>query len=142
MHQKIAEFDNLGTHILFYPFVFVFGFMWYNNIEVIIMSDLLTVSEAAIRLRVKPKTIRTYLNKGIIKGSKLGKAWLIQDDNITSSINKSRTANRISLLGIAAKYRSDQTNSRNLDDFLREKIEELEEEERKLPPIRNDEYSI
>jgi excisionase family DNA binding protein len=36
------------------------------------LEDLLTPEEAAIFLRVKPKTIKKWLRSGKLKGSKLG----------------------------------------------------------------------
>lgn len=42
-----------------------------------LMGKLLTVSEAAQLLRLKPKTIRLWLETGRLRGFKVGRQWRI-----------------------------------------------------------------
>ncbi len=54
------------------------------------MSDkFLTPEAAAERLDVAPTTVRTWLRKGILKGTKVGggKLWRISEDAIDEFVN-------------------------------------------------------
>jgi excisionase family DNA binding protein len=41
------------------------------------MSEVLTIHEAAARLKLKPETVRDWLKAGKLKGVKLGRVWRI-----------------------------------------------------------------
>jgi excisionase family DNA binding protein len=41
------------------------------------MTELLTVREAAERLKVQPKTVREWLKRGRLHGAKAGKSWRV-----------------------------------------------------------------
>lgn len=45
-------------------------------------DKLLTPEEAAVILRVTPKTVRDWLNKGELKGVKVGKLWRIKESDL------------------------------------------------------------
>ena len=56
-------------------------------------NQLLTTEEAAKRIGVKQTTVRTWLNKGLLKGTKVGggKLWRISEDAIEDFINNKRS---------------------------------------------------
>jgi excisionase family DNA binding protein len=41
------------------------------------MGEVLTIEEAAARLKLKPQTVRDWLNAGKLKGVKLGRVWRV-----------------------------------------------------------------
>jgi excisionase family DNA binding protein len=41
------------------------------------MENLLTVEQAAKRLKIAPNTVRLHLNQGILRGKKQGRQWRI-----------------------------------------------------------------
>ena len=41
------------------------------------MAEVLTIEEAAARLKLKPQTVRDWLNAGKLKGVKLGRVWRV-----------------------------------------------------------------
>lgn len=43
------------------------------------MEQLLTVEEAAERLKLHPETIREHLRAGILRGIKKGRSWRIPE---------------------------------------------------------------
>lgn len=53
-------------------------------------SQLLTTEEAAKRIGVKQTTVRTWLNKGLLEGTKVGggKLWRISEDAIEELLSK------------------------------------------------------
>ncbi|MGV8124610.1 MAG: helix-turn-helix domain-containing protein [Candidatus Xenobiia bacterium LiM19] len=50
-------------------------------------EKIFTVPEAAEHLRYKVHTIRKYLQKGIIKGVKVGNEWRIPDSDLQAYID-------------------------------------------------------
>jgi excisionase family DNA binding protein len=44
------------------------------------MSEVLTIEEAAARLKLKAQTVRDWLNAGRLKGVKLGRVWRVDKD--------------------------------------------------------------
>ena len=48
-----------------------------------------TVNEAETILKVKNKTIRSYIKDGKLKASKIGKRWVIRHEDIEKFINGS-----------------------------------------------------
>ncbi len=55
-------------------------------------NQLLTTEAAARRLDVKQTTVRTWLRKGMLKGTKVGggKLWRISEEAIEEFINNKR----------------------------------------------------
>jgi excisionase family DNA binding protein len=41
------------------------------------MAEVLTIEEAAARLKLKPQTVRDWLKDGKLKGVKLGRVWRV-----------------------------------------------------------------
>ena len=41
------------------------------------MGEVLTIEEAAARLKLKPQTVRDWLKAGRLKGVKLGRIWRV-----------------------------------------------------------------
>lgn len=56
------------------------------------MNDIktYTVKEAESILKVKGKAIRSYIKDGKLKASKIGKAWVIKQEDIEKFINDNR----------------------------------------------------
>jgi excisionase family DNA binding protein len=50
------------------------------------MDDLLTVEEASAKLKIAPKTLRDWLRTGKLPGVKLGKRWLIREQDLQAAI--------------------------------------------------------
>lgn len=50
------------------------------------MNELLTVEEAAAKLKLAPKTLRDWLRTGKLPGVKLGKRWLIREQDLEAAI--------------------------------------------------------
>ncbi len=96
------------------------------------MSRMITVEQAAERLQVKPNTIRTWIKQGRIPGCKIGRVYRIAEQALDEMMSRAempgeqrKPLDARSLLG---KYKRP---GRSLDDFLREKHEEIDEEERR-----------
>jgi excisionase family DNA binding protein len=53
-------------------------------------EELLTVKEAALRLKVTEKTIKAWLNKGQLKGYKAGRQWRITPGAIQEFLQANR----------------------------------------------------
>lgn len=52
------------------------------------MNGFLTIDEAATRLRVKARTVRSWLEAGKLKGIKAGKQWRIPPENLEAFIQQ------------------------------------------------------
>jgi excisionase family DNA binding protein len=94
------------------------------------VSTAITVEQAAQRLQVTPNTIRTWIKQGRIPGNKIGRVYRIPEqalDQFTGGPSPVKPATRtaLSLLG---RY---PRPGRTLDDIMREKHEETDEEERR-----------
>jgi excisionase family DNA binding protein len=50
------------------------------------MNALLTVEEAAATLKLAPKTLRDWLRTGKLPGVKMGKRWLIREQDLEDAI--------------------------------------------------------
>jgi excisionase family DNA binding protein len=50
------------------------------------MDELLSVEEAASKLKLAPKTLRDWLRTGKLPGVKLGKRWLIREQDLEAAI--------------------------------------------------------
>ncbi len=55
-------------------------------------NQLLTTEETAKRIGVKQTTVRTWLNKGLLEGTKVGggKLWRIREDALEEFLNNKR----------------------------------------------------
>ena len=55
-------------------------------------KQLLTTEEAAKLIGVKQTTVRTWLNKGLLEGTKVGggKLWRVKEEAIEEFINNKR----------------------------------------------------
>ena len=98
--------------------------------EVSDLSRILTVEEAATKLRVKPSTVREYLKRGMIPGRKLGRSWRIVETELDSFLSSSRPiplSERISARGIASDIKGLSS-----EDFMRRKQDEIEWENRRF----------
>lgn len=56
------------------------------------MSDLLTVPEIAVRLRVCRETVRRYLRDGRLDGVRIGRAWLVSSESLARLLTSVPTA--------------------------------------------------
>jgi excisionase family DNA binding protein len=50
------------------------------------MTALLTVEEAAAKLKLAHKTLRDWLRTGKLSGVKMGKRWLIREEDLEATI--------------------------------------------------------
>jgi excisionase family DNA binding protein len=50
------------------------------------MDELLSVEEAAATLKIAPKTLRDWLRTGKLPGVKMGKRWLIREQDLQATI--------------------------------------------------------
>jgi excisionase family DNA binding protein len=50
------------------------------------MNEMLTIEEAAAKLKMAPKTFRDWLRTGKLPGVKLGKRWLIREQDLEAAI--------------------------------------------------------
>lgn len=98
------------------------------------MGRILTVEQVAEKLQVKPNTVRAWLRKGRIPGRKIGRVYRVAEDELDAFVNAVpeaialRPKRRLSARGIMGKY---ARAGGSVDDFMREKHEEVEEEERR-----------
>ena len=108
------------------------------------MGRILTVEQAAEKLQVKPKTVRAWLRAGKIPGRKIGRVYRVPEEGLETFVALGVWADeslsfeppkiprlvtpppgqRKSARGIAAHIPG------SVEDFLREKHEEIEREER------------
>ena len=52
------------------------------------MATAMTVDEAARLLRVRPRTVRTWIKMGKIKASRIGKSYLIDDRDLRMALDQ------------------------------------------------------
>ena len=51
-----------------------------------LINEFLTVEEAAAKLKIAPKTLRDWLRPGKLLGVKLGKRWLIREQDLAAAV--------------------------------------------------------
>jgi excisionase family DNA binding protein len=51
-------------------------------------TTLLTIAEAAERLRISPRTCREWLRTGKLRGVKYGKLWRIREEDVDAFIQE------------------------------------------------------
>lgn len=54
------------------------------------MSELLTPDEVASRLKVKKKTVYSWLSQGKLKGAKIGDLWRIDERDLQDFIERGK----------------------------------------------------
>ncbi|HET6453354.1 MAG TPA: helix-turn-helix domain-containing protein [Armatimonadota bacterium] len=100
------------------------------------MNRTLTVEQAALKLQVKPNTVRRWIKHGRIPGCKIGRIFRISEEDLErvlagEKISKppavSQEERAAIVREIRGKYRGMLSS---VDDFLRQKHEENEAEER------------
>jgi excisionase family DNA binding protein len=52
------------------------------------MSELLTLEEAADRLKIAPKTMRDWLRTGKLRGVKTGKYWRVREEDVETFVRE------------------------------------------------------
>ena len=59
----------------------------------VVSKQLLTTEEAAKLIGVKQTTVRTWLNKGLLEGTKVGggKLWRVREEAIEEFLSKKKT---------------------------------------------------
>jgi excisionase family DNA binding protein len=50
------------------------------------MNELMTVEEAASKLKLAPKTMRDWLRTGKLPAVRLGKRWLIREQDLGAAV--------------------------------------------------------
>ena len=50
------------------------------------MNELLTLEEAAARLKIAPKTMRDWLRTGKMRGVKTGKYWRVREQDVDAFV--------------------------------------------------------
>lgn len=95
------------------------------------MARVFTVHEAADYLRVTPYTVRKWLRRGRIKGSKIGHIYRILESDLDALLrepgdllDEGPVPQRVSAFG------KHPLPGRTLGDYLRDKHREIEKEER------------
>ena len=58
------------------------------GVEVVAMASAMTVEEAAQLLRVRPRTVRTWIKSGKIRASRIGKSYLIDERELQRALNQ------------------------------------------------------
>jgi len=51
-------------------------------------EELLTVDEAAARLKIKADTVRKWLRSGKLRAAKLGRSWRIPDSEVEALLKE------------------------------------------------------
>ena len=96
------------------------------------MTRTITVEQAAERLQVKPNTIRVWIKQGHIPGRKIGRVYRIPEQALDALISEpgapTTPGKYLDALSLLGKYKQP---GRSLDDILREKHQETDEEERR-----------
>jgi excisionase family DNA binding protein len=59
-----------------------------DEINEALMSELLTVEDVAMRLHAEPSTIRAWIRLGALKGVKIGRRWLISENEVRRVANE------------------------------------------------------
>jgi excisionase family DNA binding protein len=103
----------------------------------------LTPEEAAERLSVSPKSVREWLRTRKLKGVKAGRLWRVREDDLKKFLElpesdeserlvPGKEVSREELIARIKALKGKYAGSGHIvDDFLRQKHAELEEEERR-----------
>lgn len=118
------------------------------------MSRILTIEQASEVLQMNPQVVREYLRKGKLPGSKIGRHWRLIEEDLQAYMRSGYTCippesvqgkeavppNVAEWRSLSSEKRKKRINAlhgmfagskRTVDDFLREKHEETEAEERR-----------
>jgi excisionase family DNA binding protein len=109
------------------------------------MGNILTIEQAAKMLQLNPQVVRQYLREGKLPGRKIGRHWRVDENELFGSTQDrvapgSEIARR-KWLALSQEERTRRVEAgsgmfaggnRTLDDFLREKHAETDEEERRF----------
>ena len=58
------------------------------------MENLLTVEQAAKRLKIAPNTVRLHLNQGLLRGKKQGRQWRIFESALSETSSQASAPSR------------------------------------------------
>lgn len=58
------------------------------------MDEVYTVEEVSSKLKIPEETIRQYLRKGILKGSRIGRYWRITEKDVEEFLEKNSNTNK------------------------------------------------
>jgi excisionase family DNA binding protein len=61
------------------------------------VEELLSVEEAAAKLKMAPKTLRDWLRNGKLAAVKLGKHWLIREQDLGATVEAQNLIANVSL---------------------------------------------
>lgn len=108
------------------------------------MGQILTIEQAAEMLHLNPQVVRQYLREGKLHGRKIGRHWRVAEEDLMGPTSGKATpgteAARQEWLALSQEERERRVDAaygmcaggkRTLDDFLREKHEEIDEENRR-----------
>ena len=109
---------------------------------------MLTPEDVAARLKVKPRTVQTWLRTGRLAGLKMGKLWRIRESDLQTFLAALTTPGRekpilpgvppVSLEERAERIRAARGSLAHVpgsvDDFLQRKQEDIERENRRWAP--------
>ncbi len=96
------------------------------------MGRILTIDEASELLSLSPQVVRDYLRRGKLPGGKIGRHWRIVEEDLLQFVRRapSPTPEETQVRPRVSAYGKHPLPGRSVDDFLREKREETEREER------------
>ena len=95
-------------------------------------SELLTVQEAAERLKLNPQTVRRWIRRGLLPGTKIGrKEWRIREGDLERCLGAGAPdlAERSAAVGRILSLRqriAPRLKSREVDEIMAESRRELE----------------
>lgn len=108
------------------------------------MGNILTIEQAAEMLHLNPQVVRQYLREGKLHGHKIGRHWRVAEEDLMGPTSGKAApgtdATRKEWLALSQEERERRADAgygmfasgkRTLDDFLREKHAEIDEENRR-----------
>lgn len=98
-------------------------------------AELLTVEEAAERLKINPQTIRRWIRRGMLPAAKIGrKEWRISEDDLFSALKRPtqaelqrRKAAVDEILALRERLRGRGISVQELIDESRRELEQRDE---------------
>jgi len=69
------------------------------------MTQLLTLREAGARVGYTDRTMRNYINRGMLRATKIGKEWRVAEEDLQGLVGSwhDRTENRADIPGVMAR---------------------------------------
>lgn len=64
----------------------------------------LSIPEAAALMKIHPETVKVYIRRGILPAAKIGRAYVLLEDDVSAFIKKqikNQTEDRIELLALS-----------------------------------------